>query len=65
MNKNNYYFSSWFNNNILIHEGGAVRVNYDSLKYIFENSLLFTIRIVGKIIQTVGGNEYAPKEKNI
>ena len=63
LNKTNFYFSSWYANNILIHEGGAVRVNYDSLKYIFENSLLFTIRIVGKIIQTVGGNEYAPKRK--
>ena len=63
LNKTNFYFSSWYANNILIYEGGAVRVNYDSLKYIFENSLLFTIRIVGKIIQTVGGNEYAPKRK--
>ena len=63
LNKTNYYFSSWSANNILIHEGGAIRVNYESLRYIFEKSFLFTIRIVGKIIQTVGGNEYAPKRK--
>jgi len=63
LNKTNYYFNSWYANNILIHEGGAIRVNYNSLRYIFENSFLFTIRIVGKIIQTVGGNEYAPKRK--
>ena len=63
LNKTNYYFNSWSVNNILIHEGGAIRVNYESLRYIFEKSFLFTIRIVGKIIQTVGGNEYAPKRK--
>ncbi len=63
LNKTNYYFNSWSANNILIHEGGAIRVNYESLRDIFEKSLLFTIRIVGKIIQTVGGNEYAPKRK--
>ena len=63
LNKTNYYFNDWSDNNILIHEGGAIRVNYESLRYIFEKSFLFTIRIVGKIIQTVGGNEYAPKRK--
>ena len=51
------------NKNLIIHEGGAIRVDYSSLRNIFEKSLLFTIRIVGKIIQTVGGNEYAPKRK--
>ena len=61
--KTDYFFKSWFNKNILIHEGGAVRADYASLKDIFEKSFLFTVRIVGKIIQTVGGKDYAPKRK--
>ena len=61
--KTDYFFNSWFNKNIIIHEGGAVRVDYESLRNIFEKSFLFAVRIVGKIIQTVGGNEYAPKRK--
>ncbi len=61
--KTDYFFNSWFNKNIIIHEGGAVRANYDSLRDIFEKSFLFTVRIVGKIIQTVGGKDYAPKRK--
>ena len=63
LKKTDYFFNSWFNKNLIIHEGGAIRVDYSSLRNIFEKSLLFTIRIVGKIIQTVGGNEYAPKRK--
>ncbi len=61
--KTDYFFNIWAKNNIIIHEGGAVRVDYESLRYIFEKSYLFAVRIVGKIIQTVGGNEYAPKRK--
>lgn len=61
--KTDYFFSRWFNKNIIIHESGAVRVDYKSMKNIFEKSLLFSIRIFGKIIQTVGGSEYAPKRK--
>ena len=38
-------------------------MNHASLRNIFEKSFLFALRIVGKIIQTVGGNEYAPKRK--
>ena len=57
------FFNSWFNKNIIIHEGGAVRVDYSSLRTISEKSFLFAVRIVGKIIQTVGGNDYAPKRK--
>ena len=34
-----------------------------SVVNIFEKSFLFAVRIVGKIIQTVGGNDYAPKRK--
>ena len=61
--RTDYFFNIWANKNIIIHEGGAVRVDYESLKNIFEKSYLFSVRIVGKIIQTVGGNEYAPKRK--
>ena len=61
--KTDHFFKSWFYKNIIIHEGGAVRVDYTSLRNIFEKSFLFAVRIVGKIIQTVGGNDYAPKRK--
>ncbi len=61
--KTDYFFNSWFNKNIIIHKGGAVRVDYESLRNIFEKSFLFAVRIVGKIIQTVGGKDYAPKRK--
>ena len=63
LKKTNNFFNFWSNKNIIIHEGGAVRVDYESLRNVYEKSLLFTVRIVGKIIQTVGGNEYAPKRK--
>jgi len=63
LKKTDYFCNSWFNKNLIIHEGGAIRVDYSGLRNIFKKSLLFTIRIVGKIIQTVGGNEYAPKRK--
>jgi len=61
--KTDYFFSRWFDKNIIIHESGAVRVHYNSMKNIFDKSLLFSIRLFGKIIQTVGGSEYAPKRK--
>ena len=64
LKKADYFFYGWFSRNILIYEGGAVRVDYEGLRSVFEKSLLFAVRIVGKIIQTVGGNEYAPKRKN-
>lgn len=63
LKKTDYVFNSWSYKNIIIHEGGAVRVDYARLRNIFEKSFLFTVRLVGKIIQTVGGNEYAPKRK--
>ena len=63
MKKIDYFFNIWANKNIIIHEGGAIRVDYKSLLNIFEKSCLFAVRIVGRIIQTVGGNEYAPKRK--
>ncbi len=63
LKKTELIFNSWAKNNILINEGGAVRVNYESLKIIFDKSYLFSIKIIGKIIQTVGGKEYPPKRK--
>ncbi len=63
LKKTDYFFKNWSNKNIIIHECGAVRVDYASFRNIFEKSFLFALRIVGKIIQTVGGNEYAPKRK--
>ena len=63
LNKTDYFTISWSNKNIIIHEGGAVRVDFESLRNVFEKSFLFALRIVGRIIQTVGGNEYAPKRK--
>ena len=59
--KTDYIFNSWSIKNIVIHESGAVSVDYEGLRNIFEKSFLFAVRLVGKIIQTVGGNEYAPK----
>ena len=53
----------WVKQNILIDKTGAARVNYSNLKAIFEKSSLFTINIIGRIIQTVGGNDYPPKRK--
>ncbi len=63
LKKTNFVFNIWAKKNILINESGAVRVNYEGLKTVSKKSLIFSIKIVGKIIQTVGGNEYAPKRK--
>ena len=63
LKKTDHFFKSWSNKNIIIHEGGAVRVDYVRFRNIFEKSFLFAVRIIGKIIQTVGGSEYAPKRK--
>ena len=63
LKKTDYFFSSWLNKNIIIHKSGAVRLNYASFRNIFDKSFSFSLRIVGKIIQTVGGNEHAPKRK--
>ena len=63
LKKTNYVLNCWSNKNIIIHEGGAVRLDHASFKNIYEKSCLLALRIIGKIIQTVGGNEYAPKRK--
>ena len=56
-------FNSWGEKNISIYKGGAVRIKYKVLKDFLNNSHYFSIRIIGKIIQTVGGSEYPPKRK--
>ncbi|MDG2457684.1 MAG: tRNA lysidine(34) synthetase TilS [Alphaproteobacteria bacterium] len=56
-------FSIWVHNNILIDNRGAIRVDFKNLQNIFEKSNLFTISVFGRIIKTVGGNEYAPKRE--
>ena len=61
--KINEIFSEWVQNNILIDNRGAIRVDFKNLQNIFEKSNLFTISIFGRIIKTVGGNEYAPKRE--
>lgn len=61
--KINEIFSKWVQNNILIDNRGAIRVDFKNLQNIFEKSNLFTISIFGRIIKTVGGNEYAPKRE--
>ena len=58
-----FIFNDWIEQNILIDKAGSGRVNYHNLKIIFEKSNDFTISIVGKIIQTIGGNEFPPKRK--
>ena len=61
--KINEIFSKWVQNNILIDNRGAMRVDFKNLQNIFEKSNLFTISIFGRIIKTVGGNEYEPKRE--
>lgn len=61
--KINEIFSKWVQNNILIDNRGAIRVDFKNLQNIFEKSNLFTISIFGRIIKTVGGNEYSPKRE--
>ena len=63
LKKTNFIFDNWAKKNILINEGGAVRISYKSLENISNKSCLYSVRIIGKIIQTVGGNEYPPKRK--
>ena len=63
LKKTNHLFDTWAKRNVIIHETGAVRVDYNNLRIVFKKSYLFAVRIVGKIIQAVGGKEYAPKRK--
>ena len=63
LKKTDYVFKTWAKKNIIVDKSGAVRVDYGSLKIVFEKSQLFAVRLVGKIIQSVGGKEYPPKRK--
>ena len=58
-----FLFADWASQNILIDKTGAARVKLDNIITMFEKSNLFTINVIGKIIQTVGGKEYPPKRK--
>ena len=63
LKKIKFIFTEWVEQNILIDKTGSARVNFDNLKTIFEKSNVFTISIVGKVIQTIGGKEFPPKRK--
>ena len=63
LKKINSIFIKWVQNNILIDNRGAIRVDFKKLQNIFERSNLFTISIFGKIIKTVGGKEFSPKKE--
>jgi tRNA(Ile)-lysidine synthase len=59
---NNVYFK-WIESNILIDKRGALRVDFEKFKYVYESSSLFSINILGKIIKTIGGKEFSPKRE--
>ena len=63
LNKINSVFTEWIQDNILIDNRGAIRVDFKKIQNIFEKSNLFTINILGKIIKTVGGKEFSPKRE--
>jgi len=59
----NPYFNKWTEENILIDKTGAIKINLENLKILFYKSNQVGIKILGKIIQIVGGKEYSPKKK--
>ena len=59
----NPFFMKWTEENILIDKRGAVKINLKNLKLLFYKSNQVSIKILGKIIQMVGGKEYPPKKK--
>lgn len=61
----NRLFANWSKKNILIDKSGVVRVEHEAFMQLFEKSNLFSINILGKIIQTVGGKEYPPKRRKM
>ena len=56
-------FMKWIEENVLIDKRGAVKINLKNLKLLFYKSNQVSIKILGKIIQMVGGKEYSPKKK--
>ena len=56
-------FVKWTEQNILIDKTGAIKINFENLKILFYKSNEVGIKILGIILQIVGGKEYAPKKK--
>jgi tRNA(Ile)-lysidine synthase len=56
-------FIKWIEENIFIDKRGAVKINLKNLKLLFYKSNQVSIKILGKIIQMVGGKEYSPKKR--
>ena len=63
LKKTDYFFNRWSNKNIIIHEGGAVRVDHASFRNIFEKSFLLALRIVGKSSKLLEEMNMLQKEK--
>ena len=57
------YFIKWTEENIIINEVGAIQINFENLKLLFFKSNQVGVKIVGKLLQMVGGKEYSPKKK--
>ena len=53
----------WIEENILIDKTGAIKINFENFKILFYKSNHIGIKILGKILEIVGGNEYSPKRK--
>ena len=58
----NPHFIKWIEENIVIDEIGAIKINFANLKILFLKSNLVGIKILGKVLQIVGGKEYSPKK---
>ncbi|MDC0093212.1 tRNA lysidine(34) synthetase TilS [Alphaproteobacteria bacterium] len=63
LKKINHIYFKWIKSNVLIDNRGALRIDFEKFKYIYESSSLFSINILGKIIKTIGGKEFSPKRK--
>ena len=59
----NPFFIKWTEENILIDKTGAIKINLENLKILFNKSNQVGIKILGKIIEIVGGKEYSKKKK--
>ena len=57
------FFKKWTDENVIISETGAVTIDFENLKTLFFKSSLVTVKILGKILQIVGGKVHAPKKK--
>ncbi len=59
----NPFLFKWVEENVSIENTGSIKINYFNLKALFYNSNLVGIKILGTILQIVGGKEYSPKKK--